>query len=205
MQAIESGEQSRIVLDSAGIQRAVRRIAHEIVERNRGTDGLGLVGIRSRGDFLARRLQREIASLEGVEVPFGAMDITLYRDDIHRGADHPVVQATEILWEVDDRLVLLVDDVLFTGRTVRAALDSLMDFGRPRAIQLAVLVDRGHRELPVRADYVGKNLPTSRSDMVRVRLEESDGVDEVSIVSQQAGTPEKGSQDRAARASAQRS
>jgi pyrimidine operon attenuation protein/uracil phosphoribosyltransferase len=204
MQVIESGEQSRIVLDSAGIQRAVRRIAHEIVERNRGTDGLGLVGIRSRGDFLARRLQREIASLEGVEVPFGAMDITLYRDDINRGADHPVVQLTEILWEVDDRLVLLVDDVLFTGRTVRAALDSLMDFGRPRAIQLAVLVDRGHRELPIRADYVGKNLPTSRSDLVQVRLAESDGVDEVSIISQQTGTQEKASHDRTARASAQR-
>jgi len=183
MQASPSGEPRRVVLDSAGIQRAVTRIAHEIVERNRGTERLGLIGIRSRGDLLARRLQREILRLEGVEVPYGAMDITLYRDDLTRGADHPVVQATEIEWEVGDKLVLLVDDVLFTGRTVRAALDSLMDFGRPRAIQLAVLVDRGHRELPIRADYVGKNLPTARSDLVQVRLAESDGVDEVSILS----------------------
>src|SRR5262249_31866270 len=131
MQASPSGEPRRVVLDSAGIQRAVTRIAHEIVERNRGTERLGLIGIRSRGDLLARRLQREILRLEGVEVPYGAMDITLYRDDLTRGADHPVVQATEIEWEVGDKLVLLVDDVLFTGRTVRAALDSLMDFGRP--------------------------------------------------------------------------
>jgi pyrimidine operon attenuation protein/uracil phosphoribosyltransferase len=182
MEAQSSVERSRIILDAAGISRSLARIAHEVVERNKGTDGLGIVGIRSRGDLLARRLTAEIRKLEGVDVPYGAMDITLYRDDINRGADHPVVQMTEILWEVDGRTVLLVDDVLFTGRTIRAALDSLMDFGRPRAIQLAVLVDRGHRELPIRPDYVGKNLPTARTEQVQVRLLESDGIDEVAII-----------------------
>jgi len=169
-------------LDRAGIQRALARIAHEIVERNKGADGLGIVGIRSRGDHLAARLCREIAKLEQVEVPCGAIDITLYRDDLSRGADHPLFQITDIPWEVDGKTILLVDDVLFTGRTVRAAMDSLMDFGRPLAIQLAVLVDRGHRELPIRADYVGKNLPTQRSERVWVRLEESDQIDEVAIL-----------------------
>lgn len=172
----------RVVMDSAGVQRALVRIAHEIVERNKGVDGLGIVGIRSRGDFLGRRIQAEINRLEGADVPFGAMDITLYRDDLHRGADHAPVQITDIPWEVDGRTILLVDDVLFTGRTVRAALDALMDFGRPQAIQLGVLVDRGHRELPIRADYVGKNLPTQRSENVQVRLAESEGVDEVAIL-----------------------
>jgi len=173
----------RVVMDRAAVQRAIVRIAHEIVERNKGVDGLGIVGVRSRGDFLARRLQAEIHRLEGAEVPFGAMDITLYRDDLHRGADHAPVQITDIPWEVDGRTILLVDDVLFTGRTVRAALDALMDFGRPHAIQLGVLVDRGHRELPIRADYVGKNLPTQRSENVEVRLVESEGADEVAILS----------------------
>ncbi|MBU6282735.1 bifunctional pyr operon transcriptional regulator/uracil phosphoribosyltransferase PyrR [bacterium] len=172
---------TRVVLDAPQIQRALARIAHEIVERNKGVEGLGIVGIRSRGDLIARRLQHEIARLEGESVPIGAIDVTLYRDDISRGADHHLVQITEIPWEVDGRTVLLVDDVLFTGRTTRAALDALMDFGRPRAIQLAVLVDRGHRELPIRADYVGKNLPTQRAEEVLVRLSESDGVDEVAI------------------------
>jgi pyrimidine operon attenuation protein/uracil phosphoribosyltransferase len=182
MSASKSGQGGRVVLDHAGIQRALARIAHEIVERNKGADALGIVGIRSRGDHLAARLCREIGKLENVEVPCGAIDITLYRDDISRGADHPLVQRTDILWSVDGRTILLVDDVLFTGRTVRAAMDSLMDFGRPLAIQLAVLVDRGHRELPIRADYVGKNLPTQRSERVWVRLEEADQIDEVSIL-----------------------
>lgn len=172
----------RVVMDQAGVHRAVVRIAHEIVERNKGVDGLGIVGIRSRGDYLGRRLQAEINRLEGVDVPFGAMDITLYRDDLHRGADHAPVQITDMPWEVDGKTILLVDDVLFTGRTVRAALDALMDFGRPQSIQLGVLVDRGHRELPIRADYVGKNLPTQRSENVQVRLAESEGVDEVAIL-----------------------
>ncbi len=177
-----AGDSQRVVLDSAGVRRALVRIAHEIVERNRGTEGLGIVGIRSRGDCLARRLQAELARLEELEVPCGAMDVTLYRDDLHRGADHAPVQITDIPWEVDGCTILLVDDVLFTGRTVRAALDALMDFGRPRAIQLGVLIDRGHRELPIRADYVGKNLPTRRSENVRVCLAESEGIDEVSIL-----------------------
>src|SRR5262245_28160510 len=182
MKSQSRGEADRVVLDAAGIHRALARIAHEIVERNKGVEGLGIVGIRSRGDLLARRLQQEIGKLEGELPPFGAMDVTLYRDDITRGADHHLVQITEIPWEVDGKTILLVDDVLFTGRTVRAALDALMDFGRPRAIQLAVLVDRGHRELPIRADYVGKNLPTQRAEKVRVRLEESEGMDEVAIL-----------------------
>lgn len=182
MKSSSRGDADRVVLDAPQVQRALARIAHEIVERNKGVDGLGIVGIRSRGDYLARRLQREVARLEGADVPCGAIDVTLYRDDITRGADHHLVQITEIPWEVDGRTILIVDDVLFTGRTVRAALDALMDFGRPKAIQLAVLVDRGHRELPIRADYVGKNLPTQRTENVRVRLTESDGIDEVAIL-----------------------
>jgi len=178
----DEGVRGRLVLDAPAIQRAITRIAHEIVERNKGVDGLGIVGIRSRGDFLAKRLQREIERLEGVEVPFGAMDITLYRDDLSRGADHALVQLTEIPWEVAGRTVLLVDDVLFTGRTVRAALDAVMDFGRPRAIQLAVLIDRGHRELPIRADFVGKNLPTQRTEDVEVHLAEAGAEDQVRIL-----------------------
>ncbi|MFP6664001.1 MAG: bifunctional pyr operon transcriptional regulator/uracil phosphoribosyltransferase PyrR [Deltaproteobacteria bacterium] len=169
----KNGTQGRLVLDAPAIQRALTRIAHEIVERNKGVDSLAIVGIRSRGDFLAKRLQSSIERLEGMQVPFGAMDITLYRDDLSRGADQALVQVTDIPWEVAGRTILLVDDVLFTGRTVRAALNALMDFGRPKAIQLAVLVDRGHRELPVRADFVGKNLPTQRTEDVVVRLRES--------------------------------
>ncbi len=182
MKSQPRGESDRVLMDAAAIHRALARIAHEIVERNKGVAGLGLVGIRSRGDLLAHRLQGEIAKLEGEAIPVGAMDVTLYRDDITRGADHHLVQITEIPWEVDGKTILLVDDVLFTGRTVRAALDALMDFGRPRAIHLAVLVDRGHRELPIRADYVGKNIPTQRSEKIRVRLVESDEIDEVAIL-----------------------
>jgi pyrimidine operon attenuation protein/uracil phosphoribosyltransferase len=189
MSTRSSGRGGRVVLDRAGIQRALARIAHEIVERNKGADGLGIVGIRSRGDHLAARLCREIGKLEKLDVPYGAIDITLYRDDLRRGADQPLFKITDIPWEVDGRTILLVDDVLFTGRTVRAAMDSLMDFGRPLAIQLAVLVDRGHRELPIRPDYVGKNIPTQRSEKVWVRLEESDGIDEVSILPAPARAP----------------
>ena len=178
----DDGVRGRLVLDAPAIQRAITRIAHEIVERNKGVGGLGIVGIRSRGDFLAKRLQREVERLEGVEVPFGAMDISLYRDDLSRGADHALVQLTEIPWAVAGRTVLLVDDVLFTGRTVRAALDAVMDFGRPREIQLAVLIDRGHRELPIRADFVGKNIPTQRSEDVEVHLAETGGEDQVRIL-----------------------
>ncbi len=167
-------------MDAVAVRRALTRIAHEILERSRGTEGLALVGIRTRGVPLSQRLADKIAEVEGVRVPCGVMDITLYRDDLGRGLTHPEVKGTS-LFPVEDRQIVLVDDVLYTGRTVRAALDVLVDFGRPRSVQLAVLVDRGHRELPIRPDYVGKNLPTSRNEEVLVRLVECDGVDEVVI------------------------
>ena len=171
------------VMDADRMSRALTRIAHEILERNRGLDELALVGIRTRGVPLARRLARSLREINGGDVPTGALDITLYRDDLMRQpvGPQPVVRRTEIAFSIDDRRILLVDDVLYTGRTIRAALDALIDFGRPRAIQLIVLVDRGHRELPIKADYVGKNLPTSLSQSVQVRLQEIDGVDEVVI------------------------
>src|SRR5437867_963743 len=169
-------------MDALAIQRALTRIAHEILERNKGTDELALVGVRSRGVYLAERLRKKIEEIErGAPPPFGVVDITLYRDDLDRGLQNPVVKGTDIPFAVDGRRILLVDDVLFTGRTVRAAMDALVDFGRPQSIQLAVLVDRGHRELPIRPDYVGKNLPTSLDQEVQVRLAEVDGQDEVLI------------------------
>ena len=172
-----------VVMDADRISRALTRIAHEIVERNRGTDQLALVGVRTRGVPIARRLARALTDITGDEVPTGSLDITLYRDDLMRTAvgPQPLVRRTEIPFSIDDRRILLVDDVLFTGRTTRAALDALVDFGRPKAIQLVVLVDRGHRELPIKADYVGKNVPTSLSENVHVRLQEIDGRDEVEI------------------------
>ena len=172
-----------IVMDADRIGRTLARIAHEILERNRGIEMLGLVGIRARGVPIAQRLGAHIESLAGVSVPIGALDITLYRDDLMRTAvgPQPVIRRTEIPFSIDGRLVLLVDDVLYTGRTIRAALDALIDFGRPSAIQLVVLVDRGHRELPIRADYVGRNVPTSRQQSVQVRLLETDGRDEVEV------------------------
>lgn len=171
------------VMDADRMSRALVRIAHEIVERNRGIDELALVGIRTRGVPLARRLARSLRDITGGDVPTGALDITLYRDDLMRQpvGPQPVVRRTEITFSIDDRRILLVDDVLYTGRTIRAALDALIDFGRPLAIQLIVLVDRGHRELPIKADYVGKNLPTSLKQSVQVRLLEIDGIDEVVI------------------------
>ncbi len=173
---------TRQVMDALAIHRALTRIAHEILERNKGTDELALVGVRSRGVYLAERLRKKIEEIErGAPPPFGVVDITLYRDDLDRGVQNPVVHGTDIPFPVDGKRILLVDDVLFTGRTIRAAMDALVDFGRPQSIQLAVLVDRGHRELPIRADYVGKNIPTSRREQVQVRLAESDGVDEVVI------------------------
>ena len=171
------------VMDADRMSRALTRMAHEILERNRGLDELALVGIRTRGVPIARRLARSLRDINGDDVPTGALDITLYRDDLMRHAvgPQPVVRRTEIPFSIDDRKILLVDDVLYTGRTIRAALDALIDFGRPRAIQLIVLVDRGHRELPIKADYVGKNLPTSLKQSVQVRLQEIDGVDEVAL------------------------
>jgi len=179
-------------MDADRMSRALTRIAHEILERNRGTGELALVGIRTRGVPIARRLARAIKEINHEDVPTGALDITLYRDDLMRHAvgPQPVVRRTEIPFSIDDRKILLVDDVLYTGRTIRAALDALIDFGRPRAIQLIVLVDRGHRELPIKADYVGKNLPTSLKESVQVRLQEIDGVDEVVIESAESGSAE---------------
>ena len=173
------------VMDADRMSRALTRIAHEILERNRGLHELALVGIRTRGVPIARRLARALKEINGDDVPTGALDITLYRDDLMRTAvgPQPVIRRTEIPFSIDDRKILLVDDVLYTGRTIRAALDALIDFGRPRAIQLVVLVDRGHRELPIKADYVGKNVPTSLRESVQVRLQEIDRVDEVVIES----------------------
>jgi len=169
------------VLDEQGIDRALTRIAHEILENTQGTEGLALVGIRTRGVSLAKRIAEKIRAIENVVPPVGTLDITLYRDDLGLLAEQPLVKATEIPFSIKGKAVVLVDDVLFTGRTIRAALDALIDLGRPRMIQLAVLVDRGHRELPIRPDYVGKNLPTSRRESVDVLLKEHDGEDRVVI------------------------
>jgi pyrimidine operon attenuation protein/uracil phosphoribosyltransferase len=171
------------VMDADRMSRALTRIAHEILERNRGLGEVALVGIRTRGVPIAKRLARALKEINGDDVPTGALDITLYRDDLMRNAvgPQPLIRKTEIPFSIDDRKILLVDDVLYTGRTIRAALDALIDYGRPRAIQLVVLVDRGHRELPIKADYVGKNVPTSLKQSIQVRLQEIDGTDEVVI------------------------
>jgi len=168
-------------MDAQAIERALTRVAHEVLERNKGTEDLCLIGIRSRGVYIVERLRAKIAAIEGIELPTGIIDITLYRDDLSRSRQQPEVKGTRISFPIDDKRVVLVDDVLFTGRTIRAALDALIDFGRPRNVQLFALVDRGHRELPIRPDYVGKNLPTAINESVNVRLEESDGRDEVVI------------------------
>jgi pyrimidine operon attenuation protein/uracil phosphoribosyltransferase len=173
---------ARVVLTADDIRRAVRRIAHEIVERNQGLENVALVGLRTRGVPLAERLAAAIEEFEGQRVPVGALDIGLYRDDISSMELRPRLQPTDISISIDGRRVVLVDDVLYTGRSIRAALDALTDFGRPSQIQLAVLVDRGHRQLPIRPDYVGKNIPTSLQEEVEVKLEEIDGEDEVRIV-----------------------
>jgi pyrimidine operon attenuation protein/uracil phosphoribosyltransferase len=172
-----------VVMDAERMGRTLARIAHEVLERNRGVEELALVGIRTRGVPLAKRIAQSIRDIHGHDVPTGALDITLYRDDLMRLAvgPQPLVRKTEIPFSIDDKRILLVDDVLYTGRTIRAALDALIDFGRPQAIQLVVLIDRGHRELPIKADYVGKNLPTSASESVQVHLVEIDGRDEVEI------------------------
>ena len=168
-----------IIMDAREIDRALSRIAHEIVERNHGTNNLALVGIRTRGVPLAEALQNKIKEFEGVEIPTGSVDITLYRDDLSQIAPNPLVQATELDFEIETKVVVLVDDVLFTGRTIRAALDAVIDYGRPRAIELAVLIDRGHREFPIRADFVGKNVPTSLREVIKVQCREIDGEDSV--------------------------
>ena len=169
------------LLDAEAIRRSLVRIAHEIIEHHKGTERLALIGIRTRGAVLAKRLAAELEAIEHSAVPVGALDITLYRDDLSLIAPNPVVRGTEIPFDITDLKLVLVDDVLYTGRTVRAALDALIDLGRPTSIQLAVLVDRGHRELPIRADYVGKNVPTSARERVEVRLQETEGRDEVAM------------------------
>ena len=170
------------IMDAAKIQRSFQRMAHEIIERNRDLNNLVIVGIRTRGVFVAERIARLIKGIEDMDVPVGFLDITLYRDDLTGEAEQHVVKKTEIEFAIEKRDVILVDDVLFTGRTIRAAMDSLMDLGRPKTIQLLVFIDRGHRELPIRADYVGKFLPTSRRELVKLQMEEIDGKDEVQII-----------------------
>lgn len=175
-------EEKTRIMDADGIRRALTRIAHEIIEKNKGVQEVALVGVRRRGVPLAHRIAEQIKSIEGVEVPIGVLDITLYRDDLSALAHQPVIHRTELPFSLAGKKIILVDDVLFTGRTVRAALDALIDMGRPEFIQLAVLVDRGHRELPIRADYVGKNVPTSKKEVVNVMVQEIDHEDKVVIM-----------------------
>ena len=180
-------QSKRVVMDGAEIERSLTRIAHQILETNQGANGLALVGIVTRGDILARMLAEKIEAIEGVKVPLGSLDISFYRDDFLTHIS-PEVHGTNIAFDIDGMTVVLVDDVLYTGRTIRAALDALMDLGRPAAVQLAVLIDRGHRQLPIRADYVGKNVPSSKDESVRLFLEEVDGVSQVEILDIQPGS-----------------
>ncbi|HYK73487.1 MAG TPA: bifunctional pyr operon transcriptional regulator/uracil phosphoribosyltransferase PyrR [Pseudoneobacillus sp.] len=175
--------QKAVLLDEQAIRRALTRIAHEVIEKNKGIENLVLVGIKTRGIYIAKRLAEKIAEIEEKEIPVGELDITLYRDDLTKKThdEEPLVKGSDIPSDITNQKVILVDDVLYTGRTVRAAMDALMDIGRPAAIQLAVLVDRGHRELPIRADYVGKNIPTSSSEKIVVELNEVDNIEQVSI------------------------
>lgn len=169
------------IMDENGIFRAITRIAHEIIEKNKGVENLVLIGIQRRGVPLAKMISRKIREVEGKEVPVGILDITFYRDDLSTLAEHPVINGTEINFPVNDKIIVLVDDVLYTGRTVRSAIDAIMDIGRPKMIQLAILIDRGHRELPIRSDYVGKNVPTSKSEVINVKLYDIDKINIVTI------------------------
>ncbi len=170
-----------LVMDSVALERALKRIAHEIIEKNKGAQNVALIGIHRRGVPIAKRIATYIKQFEDVSVDIGSLDITFYRDDLSLLADHPVIKGTDIAFDINKKTVVLCDDVLYTGRTARAALDALMDIGRPNFIQLAVIVDRGHRELPIRADYIGKNIPTARNEVVSVHVTEFDGVDNVVI------------------------
>jgi pyrimidine operon attenuation protein/uracil phosphoribosyltransferase len=176
-----AGQDWSKVLDDDQVRRSVTRIAHEILERNRGAASIAIVGVRTRGEHLAARIGKTISEIENVTVPMGVVDITLYRDDIAHTAEQPIVRGTNLPFNVDKKAIILVDDVLYTGRTVRAAIDAIIDFGRPKSVQLAVLVDRGHRELPIRADYVGKSVPTSKAEDVDVLLSEVDTEDAVYV------------------------
>ncbi len=175
-------QEKTVVMGESEIKRTLVRIAHEIVEKNKGVNNLALIGIRTRGVFLAKRLAQEISKIEKKEIPVGTLDITLYRDDLSLVARQPLVLKTEIPFDVSQKKIVLVDDVLYTGRTIRAAMDAIVDLGRPQVIQLAVLIDRGHRELPIRADYIGKNIPTSKKEIVKVKLKEIDREEKVVIV-----------------------
>jgi len=170
------------ILDAPAVKRTINRLAHEVLEKNRGAESLAIVGIRTRGEHIAERLRRKIAEIEGLDVPIGSLDITLYRDDLRGRLEQPQLQRTDILFDVAGKTLILVDDVLFTGRTIRSALNAIMDLGRPHSIQLLVLVDRGHRELPIKADYVGKNIPTGIDQQVKVMVEEIDGEDGVLVI-----------------------
>lgn len=174
--------EKKVIMDSTAIDRAVMRITHEIMERNHDVSGLVFLGIQRRGVPLAQRIASTILEIEGIQVPVGIMDITLYRDDLSELAEHPQINKTDIPFAVGDKTIVMVDDVIYTGRTARSAMDALIDLGRPRCIQLACLIDRGHRELPIRADYIGKNVPTSKRELVAVHLREIDGSDYVSIL-----------------------
>ncbi|MFN3695491.1 MAG: bifunctional pyr operon transcriptional regulator/uracil phosphoribosyltransferase PyrR [Ignavibacterium sp.] len=170
------------LVDKEGIERIITRIAHEILEKNKGSKNLVLIGMRTRGEFIARRLQKKIKEIEGVELPLGVLDVTLYRDDFRTRLKQPQVSVSDITFDINEKDVILVDDVLYTGRTVRSALNALMDFGRPGTIQLCILVDRGHRELPIRADFVGKNIPTSLNEEIKLKVEEYDGEDAIYLI-----------------------
>jgi pyrimidine operon attenuation protein/uracil phosphoribosyltransferase len=178
---VSTAKEKALILDRPAIDRALTRVAHEILEKNKGAKGLGLIGIQRGGVHLAKRLAQKIKLIEGVDVPVGSLDITMYRDDLDTRKSQPIPQATDIAFDIQERAIVLVDDVIFTGRTIRAALNSIMDYGRPKRIQLAVLVDRGHRELPIRPDFVGKNLPTASKEKVEVLLAE-DGMEEKVVI-----------------------
>lgn len=170
------------LMDETALKRTVTRLAHEIIERCKGTENIAVIGIRTRGEFLAKRIARKIEEVENTTVPVGVLDTVMYRDDFRRTKMLPAMEITDIPFSVDDKILILVDDVIYTGRTIRAAMDALMDFGRPSAIQLAVLIDRGHRELPIKADYIGKSVPTAKNEEVRVQMREVDGRDEILLV-----------------------
>ncbi len=175
-------KKERLILNSEEISSVLKRIAHEIIEKNRGVKDLCIVGIRTRGVYIAQRLVSIIKKVEGAEIPLGILDTTLYRDDVGSIADQPLIKITDIPFDITNKKIVLVDDVLFTGRTIRSALDGLIDFGRPKSIQLAVLIDRGHRELPIQADFVGETVATSFKELIEVKLKEEDDLDEVTVV-----------------------
>ena len=170
------------LMDETALKRTITRLAHEIIERCKGTENIAIIGIRTRGEFLAKRIAKKIEEVEGAPIPVGVLDTVMYRDDYRMKKQLPAMEITEIPFDVDDKILVLVDDVIYTGRTIRAAMDALMDFGRPSAIQLAVLIDRGHRELPIKADYIGKSVPTARNEEVRVHMKEIDSKDEILLV-----------------------